>query len=434
MPIEKQPCPVTQCTFGENFHFFGYYDKPQWDVSGRYLLGLEVPPIKRYMRYDDTATIGMIDLQNDYRFISLAQTTAWNWQQGSAVAWLDHFEDGNWIIYNARKEDGSGYESILLNIKTKEQRSLPMAIYNVTPDHRFGLSLNFKRLRYTHPTVGYAEPGEGPRASDQPNEAGEVVRPADHPSDDGLFRMDLHTGETKLIVDLESTVQIGHDPSMDGAVHWFTHPVPSPSGHRVIFIHRYAREISKRHYWSYRLITASIEGGDVYLLDHSMSPHALSTLSPDLIKGEEQAVIKDKNEHGFSHDFWFDDEHPMAWGHRPGGAHYHIYVDKSDEVSIMGENCLTENGHYTFCPVNHDWMLSDLYPDSENIQTLFLYQVSTGIRIDVAWFFHDPEQVGHCRCDLHPRWSRDGKTVCVDSTKNKDRQMYLVDVSSVTKA
>jgi len=430
MDIVKQFCPVKQCTFGKNFHFFGYYEKPQWDVSGKYLLGLEVPPIKRYMNYDDTATIGLIDLENQYKFIPLAATTAWNWQQGAALSWLDHFNDGNWITYNSRKHEGSGYEAILLNIKTREKRKLPTAIYNVTPNNRFGLSLNFKRLRYTHPTIGYAEPGGEPLRGDRSDEASAVARPPDHPSDDGLFRMDLQTGEIRLIVDLESTVKIGHHPSMDGAVHWFTHPVPSPSGHRVLFIHRYAREISKRHYWSYRLITASIEGGDICILDHSMSPLAFAALDPDIA---EEAVIKDKHEHGFSHDLWLDDEHPMAWGHRLGGAHYHIYKDQSDEVSILGEDCLTENGHFSFCPLNPDWMVSDLYPDDENMQTLFLYKMSTGTRIDVARFYHDPEQIGHCRCDLHPRWSRDGRTICVDSTKNKERQMYLVDVSSITK-
>ena len=128
MTIVKQNCPVKQCTFGPNFHFFGYYEKPQWDTSGRYLLGLEVPPIKRYMKYDDTAIIGMIDLENQYTFIPLAQTTAWNWQQGAALSWLDHFDDGNWLIYNSRKQDDSGYEAILLNIKNKEQRKLPMGV------------------------------------------------------------------------------------------------------------------------------------------------------------------------------------------------------------------------------------------------------------------------------------------------------------------
>jgi hypothetical protein len=383
------------------------------------------------MKPEDTATIGMIDLKDKFKFIALTRTTAWNWQQGAQVAWLDHFEDGYWIIYNARKADGTGYESKLLNTRTLEQRSLPLAIYSVTPDHRSALCLNFKRLRYTHPTIGYAEPGETQRASDQPDEAGEVARPSDHPCDDGLFKMDLQTGEVRLIVDLDSTVKVGHDPSMDGACHWFTHPVPNPSGTRVALLHRFAHDFSGDHfssnlYWSYRLVSADIDGGNVYILDTSFSHLAPTFSGPK--------TNKPGPKHSLSHPYWFDDEHAMVWGYRPGGSHYYVYTDKTDEVAILGEDCLTENGHYTICPADRDWLLSDTYPNAENIQTLFLFQVSTGIRFNIAEFYHDPAQVGHCRCDLHPRWSRDGKTVCVDSTMRGDRQMYLVDVSPITKA
>ena len=54
------------------------------------------------------------------------------------------------------------------------------------------------------------------------------------------------------------------------------------------------------------------------------------------------------------------------------------------------------------------------------------------MRIDLGSFDSPPEYTGELRCDLHPRSSRDGRLVTIDSTHGGDgRQIYLVDVSEV---
>lgn len=94
---------------------------------------------------------------------------------------------------------------------------------------------------------------------------------------------------------------------------------------------------------------------------------------------------------------------------------------------------LTENGHMTFSPVNGRWLISDTYPnDKTHERTLFLFDMRTGRRHDLGRFYATPKLSKENRCDLHPRWRRDGAQVCVDSIHENDRAMYIIDVSRLT--
>ena len=57
--------PVHAVTRMPKHHFFGYYDKHQWDAPGRYLLGHEVSFIDRPPRPDDEITLGFVDLKKN---------------------------------------------------------------------------------------------------------------------------------------------------------------------------------------------------------------------------------------------------------------------------------------------------------------------------------------------------------------------------------
>ena len=59
--------PVRQFTRGPKHHWFGYYDKLQFDPTGRYALGMEVDFEGRSPRPDDVIKMGRVDLQGGDR-------------------------------------------------------------------------------------------------------------------------------------------------------------------------------------------------------------------------------------------------------------------------------------------------------------------------------------------------------------------------------
>jgi len=116
-----QEVPVVQLTQGPKFHFFGYYEKFPWDVTGRYLLALEVDFINRSPDPDDIARICLIDTEDGNSIRVLAETRTWNWQQGCMLQWLGSAPD-RMIIYNDR--DGDQFVSKVMDVVTGETRVL----------------------------------------------------------------------------------------------------------------------------------------------------------------------------------------------------------------------------------------------------------------------------------------------------------------------
>ena len=378
---------VQAVTRGPKHHFFGYYDKSPWDSTGRYMLALEVEFMDRAPTPNDAATIGLIDLKENCLFRPVAKTYAWNWQQGCMLQWMPSTFRRR-IIYNDRR-DGC-FISVIYDVESGEVRSLPLPIYALTHDGRYALTLNFSRLDRTRPGYGYAgvhDPTVEKKA----------------PENDGIYLMDLRTGEYDLIISLAQIVAFRPRLDMRGAVHWFNHLLISPNDQRFIFLHRWSSPtIGKK--WLTRLFTANLDGSDIYLV-----------ADDDMV----------------SHFDWRDSTHILAWARKKGvGDHYFLFTDCSEEFQIIGKDVLNRDGHCSYSP-DRRWILTDTYPDQENKRRLLLYHPETKRLIELGRFYSPPKLRGAIRCDLHPRWSRDGHYICFDSAHENQRQMYIIDVSEV---
>jgi hypothetical protein len=378
---------VRAVTRGPAHHFVGYYDKCPWNATGRYLAVHQSAFADRQPVPGEAVRIGLVDRRDGDRFLPLDATTAWSWQQGAMLQWLGSAPD-RLLIYNTF--DGEDYRATIRDVESGRVRTIGRPVYAVSADGTQAISLPFDRLNRLRPGYGYMARPE--RFPDDPA-----------PGEDGLWHVDLNTGDSRLVLPIAALAANRPDDRFAGAQHWVNHAVFSPGGVRFTFLHRWRRPQDRT--WFTRQYTARPDGSDLRLLwDTGM----------------------------VSHFDWRDDRTMLAWVRTEQGANRFALRDvETGETTVVGEGVLTEDGHCSYSP-DRRWVLNDTYPDKTRHQTLMLYRVADGRRFDLARLLEPPQFAGPFRCDLHPRWNRDGTQVCVDSTHDgTHRQVYVADVSDI---
>jgi hypothetical protein len=386
-PHSKSKFPYRALIPSQKHSWFGYYDKSPWDFSGRYLLAMTVDFADRQPEPNDAITLGYVDLLSG-KFEPFAETKAWCWQTGCMLQWVPG-TNGRTVIYNIR--DGNRFGSVVHNLDTGQKKMLPLPIFCITPDGTTALSLNFSRLANLRPGYGYV-------GVPDPYESQNT------PENDGIWRMDIATGKYELIISIAEIAKIEPVDDMYGVPHWVNHIQLNPSGRRFGFLHRFRKRNTTGIIT--RLFTASIDGTDIYLLN----PNRMN-----------------------SHYDWRDDEHLLIWARVPGSTienpvhRFILFRDRTKQFWIVGEGILTADGHCSYSP-DRKWILTDTYPDKNNLQSLLLFDPENEKLIELGRFFSPPVFRGEIRCDLHPRWSRDGKAICFDSTMDGMRRVYVMEI------
>lgn len=420
--IYDKYCPVRCVGYGEGHHFFGYYNKSPWSTDGKLLLAHRTKMLTGDLSGREIAEVGYFDLDDNESFHVVGTTTAWNWQMGAQLQWL-HGRDERRIIYNVRAEEaGRGtpypdFKARIHDIDTGETRDLPLPVYVVSPSGEYAMTVSYTRFIATHKTIGYHATGEEPDLDLAP-------------ADDGIYRIDVESGNYALIKSLAELSSFNHVPSMDGAIHWVTHMEINPASSRILFIHRWTKRAEDETCYLHRLMSMNPDGSDLRLLE--CTDHPLPQLEDDFDPDAAGTFDYEKSEYQISHPIWCDNDTIIVWGPNSGEIHYQIYNDRDGSVSTLGSDVLTENGHMSFFQ-GGEWLLSDTYPDPEtNERILFLYNRYSGERFDVGSFYTPPDLGKHNRCDLHPRWNTTGGEVCIDSVHEGKRKMYIIDVSHFT--
>ena len=377
---------VIALTRGPKHHFFGYYDIQTWDSTGKYILAMESDFDDRFPTAADAATIGMIEWETG-EFHPLAETRAWNLQQGCMLHWLSTAPDRK-IIYNDR--DGNRFVSIILDVFTGHKRVLPRPVAGLTNDGRHAFSLNYARMRQCRLCVGYS-------GIDDPN----IDVP--HPADDGVFLMDLETGDSDLIVSFADAFEVNPIDDIRDQIMWFNHTTVNTDDTRFQWHTCYAPKTGpfagKPRVSA--LFVANLNGGDPIHL----TPYR-----------------------HVSHWDWFDPDHLLIWTNMEGqGECFYLINVVTRDFEAIARDRITRDGHCCFTRDGRR-LVVDTYPDENRMQTLQLWDMREE-RLEILGRFHAPPHGGDVRCDLHPRWDRRDRWVTFDSIHEGSRQVYAIDTT-----
>lgn len=380
-------------TAGPHDHFFAsYFAINSWSADNRYVTVLETDVKGRLATENDPATLGLVDLEDHNRWIPLVQTRCWNFQEATMAHWLAWAPDT--FTYNDCV-DGH-FVTIIYNWKTKEKRVVPYPVSAVSPDGLWAISINYARLRLTRPDYGYGGSGQDPGI-------GNVW-----PHDDGLFLVNLKTGEGKLIVAIDSVKDRMPKIKSPNGMAYFCHTVFSRDGKRVFWLARNVEKFAttqKGTTWETTAFTCNRDGSDV------------QRCFPDGWAG--------------SHFNWRDDQtmvitaqylNKQTWCHV-------LFTVGSKEYRRIGGGLLDWDGHCVFSP-DQKWMTTDGYWDVFNERQLAIVRMSDeAVKSLGTYFVPESYRDNYSRCDLHNRWRRDNRQLGFNSVHEGTRQVYVMDVT-----
>ncbi|OGV69869.1 MAG: hypothetical protein A3K19_19175 [Lentisphaerae bacterium RIFOXYB12_FULL_65_16] len=392
--IKDQLLPFERITREPGHHFFGYYDIQPFSGDGRFHLCNRVPFMDRLQDGNDRAELGMVRL-HDGTFVPLAETYAWNFQQGTMLRWHPA-KPNEEIIYNTRLQ--GTYKAVVKNIVTGEQRVLSRAVANVDPTGRWGLSVNFSRMFDFRPGYGYAG---------LPDPFLNIAAPAD----DGIFLVNIATGESKLILSLDAMRQLFPDAPETKMKLMVNHINFNTDGTRFLFLLRnmaMPATTQPKVAWKTATLTANTDGSDIHIMNGFG---------------------------GASHYIWRDPEHVLIYADigLKGKLELYLVRDRTPEAQAIDPVFFTHDGHCSYSP-DLNYILYDSYPDAAGYRKLILYDVRKRKGETLATLFSsrwDALPNVDIRCDLHPRWNRDGSAISFDSVHEGHRHIYCMDVSSL---
>ncbi len=377
----------------DGFHYlFGYYDMRAYS-NGRHLT-IRIPEMHTLPTADDVAEIGYV---KDKVFTPFATTTAWNHQQTTMLQWHPNEED---TVYYNEFIDGNCVTTTH-NIKTGEKKHTDRPTACISPNGKWGLSVDFGRIYDFRPGYGYA--GCKDKNAD-----------VNWPTDDGVYLVDMESGTSKMLVNYPTLGRVGGFTESDKIL--VNHITFNTDSTRYCMLVRNFRDPAKpKAGWKTSLMVGDLDGNVKTILEKSY----------------------------VSHYVWLDDNHLIAhcgaepteenWLWIPSNANMYCINMTDGSYEKMDMPYFHEN-HNTdiHCNVTQgcDYVIGDGYP-IDGYRYLLAYNMKTGAWRELFRCLSSMPANGDTRCDLHARFIDGGKAISFDTTMNDKRQIAVIPTTAL---
>ena len=387
---------IEQITHGPDEHFFGYIGHVQnipWNGSGRYILAMRVGFHDRMPTVADAADIVLIDTENNYAIRKVEQTRAWNPQQGTMFYWDPDAPDTQ-FFFNDRDPETNRIFCVLFDIE--ENRRVREYRFDDTPIGNGGVSqvggafagINYGRIARLRPVTGY------PEAYDW---TGDEL----HPEDDGVFAVDVASGEKRLLVSFRQMrdALIERHPRIADTPLFINHTLWNRDGDRLYFYVRgnfYQRDIRINVPMTVRADGSGLTEQAVFIGGHPEWEFGANMIGTVSREGRERLVLYDSDEQTVVEEIGSPE----------------IFPDPGNDVALSPDG---------------RWLVQGIGEGSKNAYAV--YRRSDGAWAHTDWFDQDGYDSGPLRIDAAPKWNRDSDRILFPSLTDEakpTRQLFMI--------
>jgi len=384
---------VRQITTGPANHFFGYIGHVQnipWNGSGRYIVALRTTFQDRLPDADDPAEVVLIDTRDDYSVRVLDQCRGWNPQQGTMFYWNPEQPDTQFLFNDRDRRSGKVF-CVLFDIakgrRVREYRFVDTPVGNSGVAQNGGqfAAINYARMARLRPVTGYKGAFDWT--------AGDA-----HPQDDGIFNVDIDSGEKSLLVSFATIAEVLRDLNHGVKIPplFINHTLWNREGDRIFFF-----------------VRAGWNGQGTKI-------NQAFVIRPD---GTNLTPLK---QHIGGHPEWDFGRRMIG---RIGARQIVFDTDTQTVVGSLGTPDIFPNpeGDIALSP-DGKWFVNGFKDHKAQENYYVIYRREDGVHIRTAGF-DTGERSGDLRQDPSPCWNRDGTKLLVPGvTSDGTRQLFILSI------